>query len=160
MIQHFCMNIEGAIANAKDLKGAITVDGETLNTVKEIRSFLRGQLAMGRRVLPMCRCSNFDYQKGCLGHAKREEWLTLKNLGFHSPTVVVYEGKELVTAGLDLDSLVKTWRDIFDLHDCVIWLEADEQIIHAARKSVSPTVKSVKELFAEHEVYFWEESND
>ena len=68
MIRHLCMNIEGAIANAKDLKGAIAVDGETLNTVKEIRSFLRRQLAMGRRVLPTCRCSNFDYQKGCLGH--------------------------------------------------------------------------------------------
>lgn len=67
MIQHLCMNIEGAIANAKYLKGAITVDGETLNTVKEIRSFLRGQLAMGRRVLPTCRCSNFDYQRGVLG---------------------------------------------------------------------------------------------
>lgn len=160
MIQHFCMNIEGAIANAKDLKGAITVNGETLNTVKEIRTFLRGQLAMGRRVLPMCRCSNFDYQKGCLGHAKREEWLTLKNLGFHSPTVVEYEGKELVSAGLDLDQLVKIWRDTFDLRDCVIWLEADEQTIRAASKRPFPTTKNVKELFAEHEVYFWEGKDD
>lgn len=160
MIQHFCMNIEGAIANAKDLKGAITVDGKTLNTVKEIRTFLRGQLAMGRRVLPMCRCSNFDYQRGCLGHAKREEWLTLKHLGLNEPTIVEYEGKELITAGLDLDSLVKNWRDIFDLCDCVIWLEADEQTIRAAGEPILPTIKSARERFAEHEVYFWEEKDE
>lgn len=160
MIQHLCMNIEGAIANAKYLKGAITVNGETLNTAKEIRSFLRGQPAMGRRVLPMCRCSNFDYQKGCLGHAKREEWLMLKHLGLGEPTIVVYEGKELVTAGLDLDSLVKTWRDIFDLHDCVIWLEAPEKTIRAVSEPLTPTVKSVRERFAEHEVYFWEGENE
>lgn len=160
MIRHLCMNIEGSIANAKDLKGAIAVDGETLNTVKEIRSFLRRQLAMGRRVLPTCRCSNFDYQKGCLGHAKREEWLTLKHLGLGEPTIVVYEGKELVTAGLDLDSLVKTWRDIFDLHDCVIWLEAPEKTIRAVSEPLTPAVKSVRERFAEHEVYFWEGNNE
>lgn len=160
MIQHLCMNIQGAIENARDLKRCITVDGKTLDTVAEIRKFLRGQLAMGRRVLPTCRCSNFDYQKGCLGHAKREEWLTLKHLGLGEPTIVVYEGKELVTAGLDLDSLVKTWRDIFDLHDCVIWLEAPEKTIRAVSEPLTPAVKSVRERFAEHEVYFWEGKNE
>lgn len=160
MIRHFSLNIEGGIANAKDLKGCIKVDGKTLETVAEVRKFLRGQLAMGRRVLPTCRCSNFDYQKGCLGHAKREEWLTLKHLGLGEPTIVVYEGKELVTAGLDLDSLVKTWRDIFDLHDCVIWLEAPEKTIRAVSEPLTPAVKSVRERFAEHEVYFWEGNNE
>lgn len=160
MIRHFSLNTEGGIANAKDLKGCIKVDGKTLETVAEVRKFLRGQLAMGRKYLPMCRCSNFDYQKGCLGHAKREEWLTLKHLGLGEPTIVVYEGKELVTAGLDLDSLVKTWRDIFDLHDCVIWLEAPEKTIRAVSEPLTPTVKSVRERFAEHEVYFWEGKNE
>lgn len=65
---HCCLDIQGGINNARMLKGVITVDGHTLNTVKEIRGFLREQLNMGRRVLPMGGCDNFDYQKGCLGH--------------------------------------------------------------------------------------------
>ena len=70
---HMCLDIEGGIYNAKMLKGAITVGGKKLNTVKEVRDFLNGQLALGRRVLPMCDCDNFDYQKGCLGHEVVEE---------------------------------------------------------------------------------------
>lgn len=58
--------------NARMLKGVITVDGHTLNTVKEIRSFLQEQLDMGRRVLPMGDCDNFDYQTGCRGHDVEE----------------------------------------------------------------------------------------
>ena len=58
--------------NAKMLKGVITVDGHTLNTVKEIRNFLQGQLDMGREVLPMGDCDNFDYKTGCRGHVVEE----------------------------------------------------------------------------------------
>lgn len=159
MIQHLCMNIEGAIANAKDLIGCITVDGKTLATVKEIRAFLRKQLAMGRRVLPMCRCSNFDYQKGCLGHEKREKWLTLKHLGLNIPTEVEYEGKELVTVGLDIEQLVGVWRKTFALYDCIIELITDKNTIEKLSKSFMPSMKSIKELFAEYEVYFWDEEN-
>ena len=65
---HCCLDISGGMKNAKMLKGCITVDGHTLNTVKEIRNFLQGQLDMGRRVLPMGDCDNFDYQTGCRGH--------------------------------------------------------------------------------------------
>jgi hypothetical protein len=68
-----CLDIQGGIYIAKLLKGAITVDGKKLNTVKEVKDFLNGQLALGRRVLPMCDCDNFDYQKGCLGHEVVEE---------------------------------------------------------------------------------------
>lgn len=73
MKYHFCMNIDGAIENARTLKGCITVDGHTLNTVKEVRAFLYEQKAMGRRVLPIGDCDNFDYQKGCLGHQEEQE---------------------------------------------------------------------------------------
>lgn len=59
--------------NAKMLKGVITVDGHTLNTVREIKNFLQGQLDMGREVLPMGDCDNFDYQTGCQGHVVEEE---------------------------------------------------------------------------------------
>lgn len=62
------LNIDGGIQNARLLKGCITVDGRVLNTVKEIRAFLYEQKAMGRKVLPMGDCDNFDYQTGCLGH--------------------------------------------------------------------------------------------
>ena len=70
---HLCLDIEGGIINAKELRGCINVDGKTLNTVKEVRDFLKGQLAMGRRVLPYGECDNFDYQTGCKGHIIEEK---------------------------------------------------------------------------------------
>ena len=69
---HCCLSIEGGIANAKELRGCITVDGKRLDTVQEARAFLRDQLALGRRVLPMGDCDNFDYQTGCKGHVVEE----------------------------------------------------------------------------------------
>lgn len=72
MIQHICMGIEGAIRNAKMLKGCITVDGKTLFTVAEVRTAMRKQLAMGRKVLPTCDCLGFSFEKGRPGHSKEE----------------------------------------------------------------------------------------
>ena len=69
---HCCLDIKGGIMNARMLKGVITVDGHTLNTVKEIKGFLQEQLDMGRKVLPMGDCDNFDYQTGCKGHVVEE----------------------------------------------------------------------------------------
>lgn len=71
-IIHCCLEIRGGMMNARMLKGCITVDGHTLNTVKEIKSFLQEQLDMGRRVLPMGDCNDFDYQTGCRGHYVEE----------------------------------------------------------------------------------------
>lgn len=73
MITHCCMSIDGAIVNAKDLKGCIMVDNHILNTVKEIRDCLKTQKAKGYEVLPMGYCSNFDYKTGCKGHETKEE---------------------------------------------------------------------------------------
>lgn len=73
MIRHMSLNIDGAIKNAKMWKGCITVDGRVLNTVEEVRSFLYEQKAMGREVLPLGDCDNFDHKKGCLGHPEEEE---------------------------------------------------------------------------------------
>ena len=67
-IIHCCLDISGGIRNAKDLRGCITVDGKTLETTKEVRTFLQGQLDLGRRVLPMGDCDDYDYQTGCKGH--------------------------------------------------------------------------------------------
>lgn len=63
-IIHVSLDIDGGIKNAQLLKGCITVDGRVLNTVKEIRAFLYEQKAMGREVLPIGDCDNFDYKKG------------------------------------------------------------------------------------------------
>lgn len=154
MIIHTCMSIEGAIINAKYLKGALTVDGYTLQTVKEIRDFMKGELAKGRRVLPMCKCSNFDYQTGCKGHEKPEAWFELKRVGLNNLTEVEYNGKTLVTVGLDIKTLVKTWRDTFDLKEHDIYLETTkEQIERFSKRSVE---KSVKELFEEERVFLRE----
>jgi hypothetical protein len=68
-IVHLSLNIAGALLNAKDLKGCISVDGKPLMTVREIKQFLSYQLSLGRRVLPMSdECEGFDYQTGCPGH--------------------------------------------------------------------------------------------
>lgn len=73
MIIHTSLNIDGAIKNAKMLKGCITVGGRVLNTVEEVRHFLYQQKAIGREVLPIGDCDNFDYKKGCLGHPSEDE---------------------------------------------------------------------------------------
>ena len=66
------LDIEGGIQNAKSLCGAINVDGRTLETEQEVRAFLREQLAMGRRVLPVGDCGSFGDQTGCRGHLVEE----------------------------------------------------------------------------------------
>lgn len=157
MIIHTCMSIEGSIKNAKYLKGAITVDGYTLQTVKEIRDFMKGELAKGRRVLPMCRCSNFDYQTGCKGHERPEAWFELKRIGLNNPTEVEYNGKTLVTVGLDIETLVKTWRDTFDLQRHDIYLEASKELIKKISERTLQNTKSVKEILEEQRVYLREE---
>lgn len=69
---HLCLDISGGIKNARMLRNCITVNGHLLRTEKEVKAFLMEQKAMGRRVLPMGDCDNFDYQKGCLGHPVEE----------------------------------------------------------------------------------------
>ena len=68
MIYHHCLNIERGLMCAGLLKGAIQTNGETLVTKRQIIKFLKSQRKIGRKVLPICECNNFDYQKGCLGH--------------------------------------------------------------------------------------------
>lgn len=155
MIYHTCMSIDGAIINAKMLKGCITVDGRTLETVKEIRDFMKGELAKGRRVLPMGKCSNFCYQTGCKGHERKEAWFELKRIGLNNPTEVEYNGKTLVTVGLDIETLVKTWRDTFDLKDHDIYLETTKEQIEKLSKS-GAGAKSVKQIFEEQRVFLRE----
>ena len=70
---HICIDCEGGIENAKYLKGCITTaDGKTLTTAREVKDFFKGQIALGRKVIPCGDCDNFDYQTGCKGHIIKE----------------------------------------------------------------------------------------
>lgn len=69
---HMCIDIEGALMNANNFVGNITIDGKTLFSVKEIKDFFQSQLDLGRKVLPIGDCDNFDYQTGCKGHEVQE----------------------------------------------------------------------------------------
>lgn len=156
MQYHVCMSIHGAIINAKMLKDCITVGGRTLETVKEIRDFMKGELAKGRRVLPMVKCSNFCYQTGCRGRERPEAWFDLKRIGLNNPTEVEYNGKTLVTVGLDVKTLVKTWRDNFDLKGYDIYLEASKDLIEKVSGRALSNIKSVKELLEEERAFLRE----
>ena len=70
---HCCLDVSGGIKNAKTLLGCIRVNGKLLRTEKEVKAFLREQQEMGRRVIPIGDCDNFDYQTGCKGHPIRGE---------------------------------------------------------------------------------------
>ena len=72
-IIHMSLDVRGGMACARDLVGAITVDGKTLRTVPEIRNFLQGMLDLGYEKIPMTECDNFDCKKGCLGHHVEKE---------------------------------------------------------------------------------------
>jgi len=61
---HMCVSIEGAIRN-KAWKAFAQYNGRN---AKQVEKMLRYELAMGRRVLPVGECDNFDYQDGCRGH--------------------------------------------------------------------------------------------
>jgi hypothetical protein len=61
---HMCVSIEGAIRN-KAYKAFTQYNGRNAKLVEKM---LRYELAMGRRVLPVGDCDNFDYQEGCKGH--------------------------------------------------------------------------------------------
>lgn len=70
---HFSLDIDGALKRPKDFVNCIQVDGKILGTTQEVRAFLVEQKAMGRRVLPMGDCDDFDYQTGCRGHIVEED---------------------------------------------------------------------------------------
>ena len=71
--RHLSLSVRGALNDPEKLVGCITVDGMTLNTIQQVASFLRGELADGHEVLPMSdECEGFDYKTGCPGHKVKE----------------------------------------------------------------------------------------
>lgn len=68
---HCCLDLEGFLRNAtfpRSFGGMFKHDDGRPMTPEEARSELFNQLRLGRRVIPMGACDNFDYQKGCQGH--------------------------------------------------------------------------------------------
>jgi hypothetical protein len=77
---HMCISVDGALRRhttersmEKDFKNVIKFNGRTLVTGREIMEFFKYQRAMGREVLPMGDCNNFDYKTGCKGHRYKEK---------------------------------------------------------------------------------------
>ncbi len=68
MLMHCSLDIEGASRKPQDWVNCITVDGKTLKTIEEVKSFFEEHLKLGHKVLPLGGCDNFDYETGCKGH--------------------------------------------------------------------------------------------
>lgn len=71
---HMCISLRGALRNwnPREWKGCCTAeDGHTM-TPEEVRDHFFDELAKGRKVIPMGRCDNFDYESGCQGHPCEE----------------------------------------------------------------------------------------
>lgn len=72
-VMHLCVSCEGALRRPKDFAGAVTVNGNVLESVPEITEFFQGQLLLGHRVIPFGDCDNFDWETGCKGHEVEDE---------------------------------------------------------------------------------------
>ena len=65
---HMCLDIRGIIRN-KSFKGFTDDNGKPMSK-DAVLSALMDELAKGRRVIPLGKCDNFDYQTGCNGHVQ------------------------------------------------------------------------------------------
>lgn len=71
---HMNLSVRGALKRPKRMQaGMFTRDDGKSCTADEARDFLLDQLSMGREVLPVGTCDNFDYSGGgCQGHPVEE----------------------------------------------------------------------------------------
>ena len=69
-----CICIDGLLKKPnKALNGLFTTDDGFEINAAGARKYLCEQKALGRAVLPMGECDNFDYQTGCRGHPIPDE---------------------------------------------------------------------------------------
>lgn len=79
--------------------------------------------------------------------------LICDHLGLCTPTIVYYKGERLETVGLNIETLVKTWRDKwFDLRWEWIVLALPERDYNAIQQHTLHAVKSVREILYENKV--------
>ena len=71
--RHMCQSVQGWLNlsprdQRRSLKYTTRDDGTPFGGVAELRQIFIDAKERGYRVLPICECDNFDYQRGCLGH--------------------------------------------------------------------------------------------
>lgn len=72
---HMCLSVRGALnwplrEQKRMLRSMTKNDGTRFRDVAELRNALIDELAKGHEVIPMsAECDNFDWKKGCQGHA-------------------------------------------------------------------------------------------
>ena len=66
---HMTVDIAGALTwSDGDLVNLFSDEHGKAQPAKNIREYLREQLSLGRKRLPVGECDNFSYEEGCLGH--------------------------------------------------------------------------------------------
>lgn len=67
---HMCVDIQGSLNRSdRELRGMYRADDGSTPSAREIREWLKLQLAQGKRVLPMDKpCEGWSDQTGCPGH--------------------------------------------------------------------------------------------
>lgn len=70
---HMCVSVRGVLINWKDgdLKGMFTDDNGKPMTAAQVKAELLYHLSNGHEVIPACKCDNFDWKKGCMGHEEK-----------------------------------------------------------------------------------------
>ena len=80
-------------------------------------------------------------------------FILCKRIGFSRPTTVVYDGKELTTHGLDIYSLVSTWRkEFFGSGDQWLCLGFSHKDFKSITKRPFVDIMSVAERFYEEKI--------
>lgn len=76
-------------------------------------------------------------------------------IGLVNPTIVEYDGTWLKTQGLDIQSLVRKWREEFHLFNASynFVVTFNRKDFNAIQQRTLASIKSVMELFEEQGVY-------
>lgn len=81
--------------------------------------------------------------------------LNCLKIGLVNPTIVEYEGKQLETRGLDMQSLVRRWREEFHLFNASynFVVTFNRKDFNAIQQRALAATMSVMELLEEQGVY-------
>lgn len=84
----------------------------------------------------------------------RDNLIISEHIGLSTPTVVYHNGKRLETIGLNIETLVKTWREKWFRYDGNEWLvlACSDREYHALQQKPLHAMKTVQELFYENKV--------
>jgi hypothetical protein len=67
---HMCIDVKGMLTKPlSKFKNIIHDDDGNLLDPHQARNYFLDELSKGHLFLPFGECDNFDYSKGCMGHA-------------------------------------------------------------------------------------------